>query len=194
MVEKAATVKTVSPASKEKAPAPKVEKPAPEAVPVKVETAEQPKPKSKEQLYRLGAQRLNEKVQEYFKPVQERQMKRHNEEIKMRQVFGDQDIRDLVVFVFGGIFDILLQPGADGVLREATVGIPGGFGSMQLATAGATRKTTPQGTVVEVQKRWRVKYSPGKMVDQKLAQLPPPPQDEEGKEKDGEAVKEKDED
>jgi len=136
------------------------------------------KPNSKEQLYRAIAGRLNRKTDEYFRPVAERIQKKHGEEIKMRQVFGDQDARDLLVLFFTGMFDILLQPDAEGTYKEVSVGIPGGFGSISLTTAGATTKKTPQGQVVEVLKRWRVKYSPGKFIDGRLDQLPPPPPDE----------------
>lgn len=148
------------------------------------------KPRSKEQLYRIMAGRLNRKTEEYFKPVAERVQKKHGEEIKMRQVFGDQDARDLLVLFFQGLFDILLQPNAEGEFKEVSVGIPGGFGSLQLTTAGATTKKTPQGQVVEVQKRWRVKYSPGKSVDGRLEQLPPPPPDEVETPADGQAAPE----
>jgi len=136
------------------------------------------KPHSKEQLYRHIASRLNLKVDTYFAPVAERMLKKHNEEIKMRQVFGDQDARDLLVLFWTGMFDILLQPDGEGQYKESSVGIPAGFGSLQLTTAGATTKKTPQGQVVDVLKRWRVKYSPGKAVDSRLSQLPAPPPDE----------------
>jgi hypothetical protein len=134
-------------------------------------------PTSKEKLYRQIASRLNNKVDAYFKPVAERVQKKHGEEIKMRQVFGDSDARNLVVIVWRGLFDILLCPGDGGAISEVNVGIPGGFGSLQLTTAGATKKKTPQGQVVDVQKRWRVKYSAGRTVDVLLEQLPPPPPD-----------------
>jgi hypothetical protein len=132
-------------------------------------------PKSKEELYRQFATFLNQRVQDTFKPVAERVKTKHGEEIKLRQVFGDTDARDLVVSVWEGFFNLLLQPADDGSYREVSVGIPGGYGSLQLTTAGATTKKTPQGQTVQVHERWRVKYSPGKAVDSKLGQLPPPP-------------------
>jgi len=135
------------------------------------------KPVSKEELYRSISTSMNAKVDEYFAPVAARVKDKAKMEIKMRQVFGDQDARDLVVAVFDGLFDILLTPGEDGSVKPVSLGIPGGFGSIQLTTAGATTKKTPQGQTVEVQKRWRVKYSPGKSVDERLKQLPAPAED-----------------
>jgi hypothetical protein len=141
------------------------------------QTTEPQKPRTKEEAYRIISQRLNTKVQSYFQPIADRVMKKHKESIKMRQVFGDTDARDLVVSMWDMFYDILLTPNDDGTVEPTSLGIPGGHGSLQLTTAGATTKMTPQRVSVKVDKRWRVKYSPGKTVDERLSQLPPPPQD-----------------
>jgi len=136
-------------------------------------TSDNGPPEDKEDLYRLLAGKLNTKVEQYFEPVAKRVKDQKNMDIKMRQVFGDQDIRDLTVAIFDGLFDILLQD-VDPKAEKYSTGIPGGYGSLQLMTAAATTKKTPQGQLVPVKKRWRVKYSPGKSVDERLAKLPAP--------------------
>lgn len=136
--------------------------------------------RDKEDMYRSVANYLNAKVERVFSPVAKRVKDQKNMDIKLRQVFGDQHARDLTVAIFDGLVGILLQQDEKGNYVEASVGIPGGYGSLQLTTAAATTKRTPQGQTVEVPKRWRLKWSPGKTVDEKLDALPAPPPDAEG--------------
>jgi hypothetical protein len=134
--------------------------------------------KKKEELYRHLSEKLNAKVQEYFKPVADRVAEKTNiKDLKLRQVFSDADMRDLLVDYMRGLFGILTQPGENGALDEASVGIPAGFGSIQLTTAGATKKKTPQGKMVDVPLRWRIRYSAGKTVEGLLKTLPAPTHD-----------------
>jgi hypothetical protein len=135
--------------------------------------------RDKEDMYRSIANYLNAKVEKVFAAVARRVKDQKNMDIKLRQVFGDQHARDLTVGLFDGLMSILLQQDEGGQYVESSVGIPGGYGSLQLTTAAATIKRTPQGQTVEVPKRWRLKWSPGKTVDEKLDALPAPPPDEE---------------
>jgi len=120
-------------------------------------------PKDKDELYRQIATKLNGMVEE----------KRG----KGKQVFGDNHARDILVSVFDGLTDILFQTDENGKAAEGSVGIPAGYGSMQLGTAAATVKKTPQGVTVNVPKRWRSVWRPGKSVDERLKKLPPPEPD-----------------
>lgn len=120
-------------------------------------------PKSKEDLYRQVQTALNDLVTEKRGPG--------------RQVFGDQHAHDIVTGVFAGFVGILLQTDKNGQAQECSVGIPAGYGSLQLGTAAPTTKRTPQGQVVSVPRRWRAVWRPGKAVEDLLDALPPPPQD-----------------
>jgi nucleoid DNA-binding protein len=133
--------------------------------------------KTKEDIYRSFATYLNAKVEKAFQPVARRVLEQKGMEIKMRQVFGDQVGRDLMVAVYQGLLTLVTTKDENGAAQVTSVGIPGGFGSIQLTTAAATTKRTPQGQTVEVPKRWRLKYSPGKTVDETLDSLAPPPAD-----------------
>lgn len=119
--------------------------------------------KRKEDLYEAIKQRLNEQV------------------ISKRgtgaQVFGDTHTHDIVVSVWEGFFRILTQLDAEGQAQVASLGIPNGYGSLKLMTAAATKKRTPQGAIVQVPKRWRAVWRPGKRVEEILDTLPPPKQD-----------------
>lgn len=120
-----------------------------------------PSPTKKEELYRDLATRLNMVVE--------------RKRGKGRQCFGDNHGRDILVAVIDGLVDIVLQPmDSAGRPAEGSVGIPGGYGSMQLGTAAATRKVTPQGKEIDVPIRWRMVWRPGKTVDDRLHALPPP--------------------
>ena len=133
-------------------------------------------PTKKEDMYRAMADLLNAKVHKAFEPIARRASEKgidKGSSLSIRKVFGDNDARDLTVAVFDGLTDILFQTDG-GKASEGSVGIPAGFGSLQLTTAAATTKRTPQGNTVEVPERWRVKWSPGKAVDEKLAKLPAP--------------------
>lgn len=151
---------------------------AAEAVP---ETLELAKPKNKEELYENIKRMLNHKAAKTFAPVANRAKKAKGLDLKMRQVYGDNDARELVTYVFDSFMDILEALATsknDGTYQPANLGIPGGYGSFQLTTAAATTKMTPQGTKIEVAKRWRLKWSVGKAVNDRLQKFGPPPADE----------------
>lgn len=120
-------------------------------------------PKKKEDLYKQMAARLNAQVEKVRG--------------EGRKVFGDHHMRDVMVGVFQGLMEIATQTDESGKAEVGTVGIPGGFGSFQLGTAAATVKKTPQGQVLNVPKRWRFVWKPGKAVDDRLDTLPVPEPD-----------------
>jgi len=99
--------------------------------------------------------------------------------IKLKQVFSKDDVRDILVLLMDGLFEALLFSKEDGTNVPTSLGIPGGFGAFQLGYAKKTRAFTPQQVWVEVPRRWRVKYVPGKkVVDRVKALIPPPPEPE----------------
>lgn len=151
------------------------------AVPVEVTPSlsvpvvEKTSPASKVEIYSRIAGLLNEKVQERFAVVQKRVLERHKDDVHMRRVFGDEDGRSLMVMMWTELMDLLVSPNSEGQIVEGTtVGLPAGLGSLELLTAGATKKKTPQGAMIDVKKRWRVKWNPGKAVQEKIAALPKP--------------------
>jgi hypothetical protein len=119
-------------------------------------------PKNKEEFYNQLVTRLNNLVE----------AKRGHG----RKVFGNSHGRDIVVLVFDGLADILTHPNGEGTVVPNNLGMPGGWGSIQLGTAKATTKRTPQGKVVEVPKRWRVVWKPGKAMSDRIRMLEGPPQ------------------
>jgi hypothetical protein len=133
----------------------------------------------KNEIYSRIAKVLNDKVDDRFKSVQERVKAQHKTEIHLRRVFGDEDGRSMLVMVFSELLDSLVAPGAGGVTEAATLGLPAGLGSIELLTAGATTKKTPQGSTINVPKRWRIKWNTGKAVSERLAALPAPAPDPE---------------
>jgi hypothetical protein len=148
-----------------------------EATPEAVAAPKVP-PKSKQELYGQLAQTANDKVAAAFAPVQARVKERAKLEINLRRVFGDDDGRRMVVDVIRGLLLLTIQPNAEGKIKEGyTVGLPDGLGSLEILTAGATTKTTPQGVKIPVERRWRLKWNPGKSAEDMLDKLPKPPQD-----------------
>jgi nucleoid DNA-binding protein len=136
-------------------------------------------PVDKSEIYSRIAGQLNKKVEDRFASVASRVKAKHKEDIHMRRVFGDEDGRGLVVGIFNALLDLLMSPnGENEIVEGVTVGLPGGLGSLELLTAGATTKKTPQGKTVEVPKRWRCKWNPGKSVSERLSALPEPAQDD----------------
>lgn len=129
----------------------------------------------KNEIYSRIAAGLNAKVEARFEPVANRVKAKHKDEIHLRRVFGDEDGRAILVSVFTELLDLLMAPDAEGkIVENKTVGLPAGLGSIELLTAGATTKKTPQGSTIEVPKRWRVKWNTGKAVAERLAALPAP--------------------
>jgi hypothetical protein len=136
--------------------------------------------KDKAEIYARVASLLNGKVEQRFSPVKDRVRNKFKEEINMRRVFGDEDSRLLLVLYFNQLLALLTKPGPNGkIVKGTTVGLPGGLGSLEILTAGATKKKTPQGKTIDVEERWRLKWNPGKNVDLLLEKLPKPDPDPE---------------
>ena len=133
----------------------------------------------KNEIYARIAAGLNRKVDTRFEAVAKRVKDKHKDDIHLRRVFGDEDGRAIVVGVFDELLDLLLVEKPEGGIPEGkrTLGLPAGLGSLELLTAGATTKKTPQGTTIEVPKRWRVKWNTGKAISERLDALPAPKQD-----------------
>lgn len=138
-------------------------------------------PASKKEIYNRVADRLNAAVQERWTALQKRIKDKTGQDFNFRDVFGEAEGREVVIEVLGNFCSLLTKADAEGnLVRNTTVGLPGGFGSLELLTAGATTKTTPQNRKVEVPERWRVKWNPGKTMDDLLSKLPAPtPKDPE---------------
>lgn len=135
--------------------------------------------KDKTEIYSRLAATMNAKVDARFEPVAKRVKEKHKDDIHMRRVFGDEDGRVMVVTVFNELLSLLTAPNADGQIVEGTtLGLPAGLGSWELLTAGATTKKTPQLQIIQVPRRWRIKWNTGKTVQEILEKLPPPPQEE----------------
>ena len=132
--------------------------------------------KVKEEIYQAIADYANQRVQKAFTHIANRALQKKGLVLKMRPVFGDRFGRDVMVAVFEGLLNILSQKDENGRNQPRSVPIPGGFGSLQLMVAAATRKVTPQGNEVDVPRRWRLKYSPGKTVEDRFDVLTTPPE------------------
>jgi nucleoid DNA-binding protein len=144
---------------------------------------ERPPLEEKEDLYKYVQNYLNAKVEDVVQPVVAKVKDKANLTIKVKRVFSKDDARDILVLLMDGLVEALLFPKPDGTNVPTSLGIPGGFGSFQLGYAKKTRAKTPQKVWVDVPRRWRVKWVPGKQVTDRIkALIPPEPEEEENSE------------